>query len=128
LTQKSLPGHRSTPGPGRLCTTRSGNYFEAEAEAAAAEAEAEAFLAFLCALAGLAEASPEAMAETEAIDAAEALAEPEAAAEAEGAAMWPAAKAEVANSEAMRTAISFFMVISFKRVQGTTVFWVNMSN
>ncbi len=77
-------------------------------------------------MAGLAEASPEAMAEPEAIEAAEALAEPEA--EAAGADMWLAAKAEVANSEAIRTAISFFMVISFKRVQGTTVFWVNMSN
>lgn len=63
-------------------------------------------------------------AEPEAIGAAEALAEPEA----EGAAMWLEAKAEVANSEATRTAISLFMVISFKRVQGTTVFWVHMSN
>jgi hypothetical protein len=91
------------------------NYFEAEAEAVAAEADSEAFLAFLC-LAGLAEASPDAMAEAEA--------EPEA----EGAAMWLAAKAEVANSEATSTANSFFMVISFERVQGTTVFWVKLSN
>lgn len=66
------------------------------------------------------------MAEPEAIEAAEALAEPEA--EADGADMWLAAKVEVANSEAMRTAISFLMVISSKRVQGTTVFWVNTSN
>lgn len=71
----------------------------------------------------MAEASPEAMAEPEAIGAAEALAEPEAIEAAEalaepeaaGADMWLAAKAEVANSEATRTAISFFMVISFKR-------------
>jgi hypothetical protein len=77
------------------------------------------------------EASAEAIAEPEAIEAAEAaeaLAEPEAAAEAEGADMWPAANAEAANSEATRAAINFFMVISFKRFRGTTVFRVNMGN
>lgn len=83
------------------------NYLEAEAEAMAAEAsaEADAFLCFLCFLAGLAEASPEAMAAE-----ADAIAEPEAA----GAELWLAAKAETENRPATRAAINLFMLILLK--------------
>ncbi|MES2296870.1 MAG: hypothetical protein V4582_07485 [Pseudomonadota bacterium] len=86
------------------------NYFDAAGAAlAASEADAAAFFAFLwCFLAGLAEASPEAIADAEAAGAEAIGAEAEA--EAEGA----AAKAEAANREATRAAMILDMLNSFK--------------
>jgi hypothetical protein len=84
------------------------NYLAIEASPEAmAAAEAFAFLTFL---AGLAEASPEAIAEAAGAEAA-AIAEAGAAL-ASAEAMAEAAKAEVANRLAIRAAISLFILIS----------------
>ncbi len=87
------------------CWTLASNYLAEASADAAAEAEADAFLAFL-AFFGLADASAEAAAGAEAAAEADAGA---AAAEAE--AIAEAAKAEVANIEAIMTAINFFILV-----------------